>query len=99
MSVKICVQDQNLWIIGLWKIFVQGDLERRDTLQRINIWKMFNLKGGILLCGVFIGLTDSKAGDTPNQKMKKLYRNGIEIMNIMANFAVEKVGYINNFVD
>lgn len=51
---------------------------------------MFNLKGGILLCGVFIGLTDSKAGDTPNQKMKKLYRNGIEIMNIMANFAVEK---------
>ena len=44
----------------------------------------------ILISGLLIGLTNSKAGDTPNQKLKKLYRNGVEIMNIMANFAVTK---------
>lgn len=51
---------------------------------------MINLRGVILISGVLIGLTNSKAGDTPNQKLKKLYRNGVEIMNIMANFAVSK---------
>lgn len=51
---------------------------------------MINLRGVILICGLLIGLTNSKSGDTPNQKLKKLYRNGVEIMNIMANFPVSK---------
>lgn len=51
---------------------------------------MFAIRGVILVCGVLVGLTDQKAGDTPNQKLKKLYRNGIEIVNIMANFPVSK---------
>lgn len=51
---------------------------------------MINLRGVIVICGFLIGLTNSKAGDTPNQKLKKLYRNGVEIMNIMANFPVSK---------
>lgn len=48
------------------------------------------LRGVLVICGFLANFAHSKAGDSPNQKAKKLYRNGVEIMNIMANFAVSK---------